>query len=123
MPVNPGRLRDRLTLQDRTVIDTPGGTEDVWTTVSASWARVVQVGALGASRYQQAGYTNVTHEVVMRADATVTLAGSRFLWGARVLEVLAPPHDAAQTGRFMTIACREVTDATAIPNHEQSSSS
>lgn len=109
MSVNPGSLRDRVTVQTSTRTQSVGGTTVTWADDRATWARVIQTNAEGRARYQQAGYTHVTHEVVMR-DQAFTLAGHRLVWGARVLEPLGPPLRPTRE-RFMVIACREVTDA------------
>lgn len=109
MSVNPGRLRDRITIQRGTTTITPGGTTRSWSNEGSVWARVTQVSALGTAKYQQAGYSNVTHTVITRA-VSARLADTRFLWRGRVLEPVAPSMDRANTGRFASVACREVTD-------------
>jgi head-tail adaptor len=108
MPVNPGRLRDVLTIQTRTEVSTANGVLTVWSDDATIYARVIQTGAMGTARYQQAGYSNVTHVVLMR-ERTITLRGHRFVWGARVLEPVAPPMSPSQD-RFQSVACREITD-------------
>lgn len=110
MPVNPGRLRQRITIQTVERVVTPGGYEDTWTDQQRVWANVAQPSPSGAARYAQAGYTNVTHEVTLRAGPSLSLGGTRFTVGARTLEPVAPPRDSDQAGRFVTIACRELND-------------
>lgn len=110
MSVNPGRLRDRITIQEGVIINTLGGATTTWSDGQSVWARVIQIGASGAARYEQAGYTRVTHEVIIRGGPIITMAGTRFAWGDRILQLAAPPVDTPNLGRFMTIACREVID-------------
>lgn len=110
MPVNPGRLRHRITLLLGVDENTVGGPTKKWEFVTTLWASVTQVGAAGAGKYLQAGYTNVTHEVTMRAGPTLPLAATRIRWGTRELQPVAPAYAADHRGRFVTIACREVND-------------
>jgi head-tail adaptor len=110
VPVNPGRLRHRVEILEGHRENTPGGPVTTWDSLGAAWAAVTQVGADGAARYAQAGYTNVTHEVVMRAGPPLTLGQTLIRWGARELQPIAPPTTVDNTGRFVKVACREVND-------------
>lgn len=110
MPVNPGRLRHRVEVLDGTRVNTVGGPQTTWDSLGTFWAAVVQVGADGAARYAQAGYSNVTHEVVMRAGPRLTLGLTRLRWGERELQPAAPPTFVDNRGRYARIACREVND-------------
>lgn len=110
MPVNPGRLRERIELLMGVEVNTVGGPTTEWDHVDTVWAQVAQVGASGAARYAQAGYSNVTHEVTMRAGPELSLAHTRIRWGQRELQPIAPVMQADHRGRFVTIACREVND-------------
>lgn len=108
--MNAGRLRHRVMIERATITHTPGGQETVWAEDRAVWAAVVQVTASGAARYEQAGYSHVTHEVVMRAGPDLPLGKTRLRWGSDILEPVAPTQDTENRGRFQTIACREITD-------------
>lgn len=110
MPVNPGRLRHRVEVLEGHRVNTPVGPETTWDTHGAVWAAVSQVGASGAARYAQAGYSNVTHEVTLRAGPSLSLAATRFRWRGRELEPVAPPTEVDNRGRWVLIACREVND-------------
>jgi len=106
--VNPGRLRERVEVLESHRVNTPTGLETDWDTHGTYWAAVAQVGASGLARYAQAGYTNVTHEVVMRAGPPITLAATRFRWRGHELEPVAPPTTVDNQGRFVKVICREV---------------
>src|SRR5690606_18395828 len=93
-----------------TRVNTVGGPQTTWDSLGTFWAAVVQVGADGAARYAQAGYTDVTHEVVMRAGLRLTLGLTRLRWGERELQPVAPPTFVDNRGRYARIACREVND-------------
>lgn len=110
MPVNPGRLRHRVELLMGSEVNTVGGPITEWDHIDTVWASVAQVGASGAAKYAQAGYTDVTHEVTIRAGPSLPLASTRINWGARQLQTVAPAFNADHRGRFTTVACREVND-------------
>lgn len=110
MPVNPGRLRHRVTIQHAARTNTPGGATHSWEDVASVWAAVVQVNETGAARYSQAGFGRVTHEVTLRGPRTITLGRHRFLWRDRVLQVAAPATSVDNEGRFLRIPVLEVTD-------------
>lgn len=108
--MNAGRLRHRVMIERATTTHTPGGQETVWVEDRAVWAAVVQVTASGVARYEQAGYSDVTHEVFMRAGPDLPLGKTRLRWDGNTLEPVAPARDTENRGRFQTIACREITD-------------
>lgn len=105
MPVNPGRLKQRITILRADRIHGPGGYEDTWLEDRAVWANINQPTPNGAARYAQAGYSFVTHEIVLRTGPELDLSKTRFQLGARTFEPIAPPRD---SGRFITIGCREL---------------
>ena len=105
MGVNPGQLRRRITVLHGATTNTPAGTDTVWTVVDTLWAGVTQVSATGAARYQQAGYSEVTHEVLLRAGPTFTLGGTLFRSGGLTLQPAAPP---TAKGHLITIPCRSI---------------
>lgn len=110
MPVNPGRLKERITVLSGAVRNTPGGAVTDWEYQTRVWAAVAQVGAAGAGKYQQAGYTDITHELTLRAGTTLTLGRTLVKWRGLTLQPATPPRAADHSGRFVTIACREVND-------------
>lgn len=110
MPINPGRLRHRIDILFGVEENTVGGVITAWDHVDTVWASVVQIGADGTARYSQSGYSDVTHEVTMRAGPSLPLATTRIKWGERQLQPRRPALDPDQLGRFVTIACREVND-------------
>lgn len=110
MPVNPGRLRHRITIQAVQRVITPGGYEDQWTDVQTVWASVTVLNATGIGRYAMAGFTNVTHEILLRAGPDLSLTETRIKWGDQFLQPVAPPRDTENRGRMVTIAAQEVSD-------------
>lgn len=108
MPVNPGRLRERIELLAGTVTNTLGGAVTAWDTDECVWAAVVQVGASGAGKYAQAGHSDVTHEITIRAGPHLTLGKTLIRWRGQTLQPVMPPRAADHRGRFVTIACKEV---------------
>lgn len=118
MPVNPGRLRERIEVLEGTIVNSLGGATTEWDTLGMRWAAVVQVAASGAAKYEMAGTSDVTHEITLRADPTLRLSLGRTLiqWRGVTLQPAAPPFAADHRGRFVTIPCKEV------PPHGQESS-
>lgn len=110
MPVNPGRLRNRITIQSITRVQTPGGWTEAWADSTNVWANLSQPSPSGTARYAQAGYSLVTHEVTLRAGPSIQLGKSRFKLGDRTFEPTAPVRDADQTGRFILVPCRELNN-------------
>lgn len=110
MPVNPGRLKHRVTIQEAARTNTPGGVIHAWSDVASVWAAVVQVNETGAARYSQAGFGRVTHEVTLRGPRTLTVGRHRFVWRDRVLQVTAPPTSVDNEGRFLRVPTLEVSD-------------
>lgn len=108
MPVNPGRLRERIEIQTGTKTNTLGGPTTTWESEGAFWAAVVQVGASGAGKYAQAGHSDVTHEITIRAGPHLTLGKTLIRWRGQTLQPVMPPRAADHRGRFVTIACKEV---------------
>lgn len=110
MPINPGRLRHRITIQAAERVITPGGWEDQWIDKATVWAAVTTISVSGAARYTQAGFSTVTHEVLLRAGPHLDLSNTRIKWGSMFLQPVAPPRDTENRGRLITIACEEVAD-------------
>ena len=110
MPVNPGRLRHRVELLLGTVTNTVGGATTTWDVIDRVWASVTQVNASGAAKYQQAGYSDITHEVILRAGPTLPFGSTRINWSGRQLQPIAPAVNVENRRRYVLIACREVND-------------
>ncbi len=113
MPVNPGRLRERVTILRGKDENTPGGATTKWELAGTVWASVAQVGASGLGKYQQAGFTDITHEIILRASPLgdeLTLGRTRFLWNGRMLQPVTPTNSNDHRGRFVSLGCREVND-------------
>lgn len=108
MPVNPGRLRHRVELLLGAVENTPGGPVTTWDVFDRRWAAITQVNASGAGKYLQAGYSDVTHEVLMRAGPSLPLGETLIRWDDRELQPIAPATTVDNRDRFVLIACREV---------------
>ena len=111
MPVNPGRLRERVELLTGTETNTLGGVITTWDTTGIFWAAVIQIGASGIGKYAQAGHSEVTHELTLRAGPTITLGRTLIKWRDRILQPAMPPRASDHRGRFITVACKEVPSA------------
>lgn len=110
MPVNPGRLRHRVDILIGVTTNTVGGPTTEWDHLTTVWAAVAQVTASGAGKYLQAGYTDITHEVTMRAGPSLPMEATLLRWGSRQLQPVGPVNEREHRDRFITIACREVND-------------
>jgi head-tail adaptor len=113
MAINPGRLRDRLTIQRAERVQTATGSETEWITIHKAWGRVVNYISRQSRapqvEYQQDGYSNITHRVFLRA-IPISLSKTRILWRGKILEVLYPSQNPANNDRFIIVECREVTN-------------
>ena len=104
--MNIGRMRQRVTLQQKSTTTTARGAEvATWADVATVWAEVRSP----SGRERVAGELEVaqaTHLVVIRKrdDTTSVL---RVQWGTRVLSVLAV-LDLDNRGRFQTLECVEL---------------
>jgi SPP1 family predicted phage head-tail adaptor len=103
MPI--GALRHRVTLQQviRTA-DGGGGVAEIWNTIAELWAAVRPVS--GDERIAADGLSGqLTHEVWVRHRTGVTPA-MRFLFGSRILDILAVV-DVEGRRRRLKCLCRE----------------
>lgn len=111
MPVNPGRLRHRITIQQATQTVTAGGVTTKWDDDATVWAAVSQVTADGRAKFAMTGHSDVTHEVILRTGPTLTLGSTRIIWRDSTLEPVTPAVDPENRGRFLKLACREWSSA------------
>lgn len=101
-----GKLRHKLILQSRTdVSDGRGGRTTTWSDVEPVWASVEpldgkEVFFAGATRQ------NITHRIRCRHRGSI-LARARFLFGARVLEIV-DVRNKIELGAEIEAICEEV---------------
>lgn len=92
--MNPGRLKDRLTIQPRTTTPAVFGVTEEWTPAedcAKRWARVIPLTTMQRLQWMQAN-VNATHRVIFRQDATLEgydMGDVRFLWGSKVLTLIS----------------------------------
>ncbi|WP_417310840.1 phage head closure protein [Devosia sp.] len=100
-----GTLRDRVQLQRREATeDGAGGTQYLYVTVTALWARVSALSARQAAFGDGRGAV-ASHSVVMRHRSDVR-PGDRFIYRGRRLEVLAAA-DLEGRGAWLVCPCSE----------------
>jgi SPP1 family predicted phage head-tail adaptor len=100
-----GGLTDRVQLQRRTTTaEDEGGHAVIYVPMSTLWARVKAVGG-GRDVAADARGVAVTHTVVIR-HRTGVLAGDRFLYRGRHLEVLSA-EDISGRRKFLACRCAE----------------
>ncbi|QKV18633.1 phage head closure protein [Oricola thermophila] len=103
---DPGRLRHEMRLQRATrVPDALGGHAETWETVATLWARLEP--AAGVVSRADGEEAEITHRVVLRADARVK-RGMRLVEDGRILAIRAV-RDLDETGRYLLCLTREET--------------
>lgn len=107
MPIDPGRLRERVKIQsDAKASDGAGGyTLTTPALVAEVWAAIEP---LEGNEQIQAMQTEAkaTHRVTIRYREGLK-PSMRLLYGTRVFEVVAPPIDTDERHSTLTMLCRE----------------
>lgn len=98
------KLKDRVQIQLRNVVQTATGETVIWTPVEKRYCRVVPLDAQARAAFQQL-QSHVTHRVIFRGEVTITLGDHRLLWGSKTLE----PVEAVQVldNGTSTVAVKE----------------
>lgn len=109
--MNPGAYRDRVTIERATVTRTGNGVTKVWTADGVRWGRVSEVDLSGRAKYAQAGYSEVSHNILFRRPIDLNLAATRFRWRGLVLEPIAPASNPQGIMRLATIPTKTVPGA------------
>jgi len=76
------------------------------------WCNVRVVSAQRQVTYQQAGMSDVTHEIRIscQAESGLTMKGTKFSWinTGKMLEVVGPPADLSGRGRWLWMPVKEL---------------
>ena len=76
------------------------------------WCSVRVVSAQRQVVYQQAGMSDVTHEIRIssQAESGLTMKGTKFKWinESKYLEVVGPPADLSGRGRWLWMPAKEL---------------
>lgn len=105
-------LRDQVTVIEKTrQTGTNRGKVRV-TEGDTHWCNVRVVSASRQVVYQQAGMSDVTHEIRIscQAESGLTMKGTKFKWinTGQYLEVVAPPADLTGRGRWLWMPVKEL---------------
>lgn len=109
MPINPGRLDRRITIQEATESQgTAGGVVQAWADVSTVWAEVLEQ---GTREFRAAGAwrSEVTRGFRVRYGAAPTLtAKHRILYNGRLHDIAGEPTEEVERGRkaYLLIPCK-----------------
>ena len=99
-----------LTLQTVSSINQPGiGISESWANVGTVYVFMRTLDAIGQARYQQAGFSRVSHELSMRSDEVLEYGKFRFTLGSRILRPVAPPFNPDNRGAVRVVAVSEET--------------
>jgi len=107
--MNPGKLRHRITIQQRSSEqDGYGGQIDTWDDVATVWASVEPLTGRALFAAQELN-SEVTIKITMRYRAGITYA-MRVAYGTRTFDILAP-IDPEERHIELHLMCKEM-----IPN-------
>ena len=105
-------MNDRVTVITKTRLT---GTNRGKVSTSTGDTHWCDVRVLSASRmvvYQQAGMSDVTHEICLPslAESGLTMKGTKLHWinGGKYLEVVGPPADLSDRGRWLWMPAKEL---------------
>ncbi len=116
MPLQIGRMRQRVTLQQPTLTQNSYG-EPVaaWSDVQELWASILP--ASGMERYVSGGeqlQAGVTHRVRMRYRSDVSPI-MRLLWGTRTLEIDSIQDPSGKTSEMVLMCSEVLPNPTGVP--------
>lgn len=99
-----------LTLETVSSINQPGiGISETWASSGVIYGFMRTLDADGKARYQQAGFSKVSHEISVRSDAVLEYGKFRFTLGGRILRPVAPPFNPDNRGAVRVVAVSEET--------------
>ena len=87
----PSALKDRVTVQTRTVTTGALGETETWADSGTYYARVIPLDAKARAAYQQLNSV-VTHKVLLRRGPILAVGTHRFTWGSKTLVIVDPPQ-------------------------------
>lgn len=108
-----GHLKDRIRVQERIIDETPTGVKRTWQDKETRWGRMVLIGLDGRAKYEQVGYSNVTHKLILRGNLDLSLADTRFIWRNKVYEPIEPAGNPDGFDDYIVMAVRHVKEVEA----------
>ncbi len=105
-------MRDQVTVIEKTRQTGTNRGKVKTTTGDTHWCNVRVVSAQRQVVYQQAGISDVTHEIRIssQAESGLTMKGTKFKWinQDKYLEVVAPPADLSGRERWLWMPVKEL---------------
>ncbi len=83
-------LKDRVLLIQKVIVQGPLGGTTTYVPVQWKYAQVKPLSVYARAQYQQAGHSEVTHEVTFRDEVTISLGNYRIKHGPRTYEPVEP---------------------------------
>jgi len=105
-----GQLNDRIRVQERITETTATGVKRFWRDKEVRWGRMVLIGLDGRAKYEQVGYTNVSHNLILRGSLDLSLSKIRFIWRNRIYEPIEPAGDPDGFDDYVTMLVRHVQE-------------
>ena len=109
-------INDQVTVIEKTRLTGTNRGKVSTETGETHWCSVRVVSAARQVTYQQAGMSDVTHEIRIssQAESGLTMKGTKFHWinGDKYLEVVAPPADLSGRGRWLWMPAKELAVST-----------
>lgn len=104
--LHAGALRNRITIQQRSVTRNDVGEEvESWSTWNSVWAQIEPVSSREFLEARAQG-AEISHRVTIRAIDGLTHE-MRVLFGSRVLDIVGPPRDVGELGKKVELLCKE----------------
>jgi len=104
--MRPGKLRNRVVLEEAArVSDGGGGAEVVWSPLASLWAAIEPVSGREQARYEGIEAT-LTHKITLRFREDVR-PDMRLRLGARIFNIRAARNEGGQ-GRWLICLCEEI---------------
>lgn len=105
MRLSLGRMRNRITIQQRTVSrDTDGAPLEAWSDYATVWAEIEQTGGREFYAAKQIN-SKLTHEIRIHYNAAI-VSSMRVVWGTRTLFIESALQDEG-AHRFTVLHCSE----------------
>ncbi len=107
-----GRLRHRVTIQQRTLVqDAAGAATYTWATFATVWAEVrTPAGMERLAPEVDQVRASLTHTVRIRSGSGTISPAMRVVWGSRTLEVISVT-DPDNRGESQVLLCNELVAA------------
>ncbi len=97
-------LKDRVSIQLRTTVQTSTGDTVIWTPVETRCACVIPLDVQARAVYQQL-HSEVTHKVIFGGSVSLSLSDNRLVWKDKTLVPAGPTQEVDNT---TIVVAREV---------------